>query len=56
MVRAKCRLAVNCMPDDLDNLLVVNWSVSFSLGAVNSSLTAIMSAVTAGDYVTERLA
>jgi hypothetical protein len=30
--------------------------VSFSLGAVNPSLTAIMSAVTAGDYVTERLA
>jgi hypothetical protein len=44
------------MPDDLDNLLVVNWSVSFSLGAVNSSLTAIMSAVTAGDDVPERLA
>jgi hypothetical protein len=55
-VRAKCRLAVNCMPDDLDNLLVVNWSVLFSIGAVNPSLTAIMNAVPAGDYVTGRLA
>ena len=55
-MRAKCRLAVNGMPYDLDNLLVVNWSVCFSIGAVNPSLTAIMHAVTAGDDVPERLA
>ena len=55
VVRAKCRLAVNCMAHDLDNLHVVNASVFFNIGAVNSSPTAIINAVRAGDYVTECL-
>ena len=46
----------NCKAHELDSLYVVDTSFFVSIGAVNSSLTAIANAIRVGDHLLQRLA